>query len=134
MDAGYDGCMGAVFVPIILIVIVLVLGAIAVKRFTRAEVEHSDRLQNADRPTLRYEVPPGQDPAVVLSELRNAGYDASADSEPGPSTPIVIIGADGGDPPDRERLRAVLERMDRVNVDPEADVALDRPPVRFMDE
>jgi putative hydrolase of the HAD superfamily len=35
---------------------------------------------------------------------------------------------------DREQLRATLEHMDAVNVDPGADVPLDRPPVRFMDE
>jgi hypothetical protein len=126
--------MGAVLVPVILLLVVLVLAAYAVKRFGRREIEHGDRLQNADRPTLRYEVPAGQDPAAVLTELRRAGYDASADSEPGPSSPVVIIGTTTGDAPDREQLRATLDRMDVVNVDPRVDVPLDRPAVRFMDE
>jgi hypothetical protein len=126
--------MAAVLIVVLFVVVALVLAAYALKRFGSREIEHSDRLQNADRPTLRYQVPPGQDPAAVLTELRRAGYDASADSEPGPSSPVVIVGTTSGGAPDREQLRATLERMDLVNVDPEADVAMDRPPVHFMDE
>ena len=126
--------MGAVFVPLVVVLVVLVAGAWAVARFARAEREHSDRLQNADRPTLRYQVPPGQDPALVLAELRAAGYDASADSEPGPSSPIVIVGTTSGRAPDREELRAVLARIDRANIDPGAEPDDELPPGRFVDE
>lgn len=125
--------MGAVFVPVILGLIVLVLAVIALKRFGRREVQRSDRLQNADRPTLRYEVPPGQDPAVVVAGLRQAGYDASPDSEPGPSSPIVIIGATGGDP-DREAVRRTLADLDGTNVVPEESGRVQRSRVRFVDE
>ena len=113
--------MGAVLVPLVLVLVVLVVGAWGLTRFTRAETEHSDRLQNADRPTLRYQVPAGQDPAVVLTELRNAGYDVSADSEPGPSSPTLIVGTRTGGAPDPDELRAVLSRIDRVTVDPGAE-------------
>jgi hypothetical protein len=126
--------MGALLVPIVLGLVVLVLAAVAVTRFTRREIEHGDQLRAADRPTLTYEVPPGQDPAVVLVALRHAGYDASADAGSGASSPVVIIGTTTGGAPDREDVRAALSRLDRVNVDPEADVALDLPPVRFTDE
>jgi hypothetical protein len=126
--------MAAGLIVVLFVVVALVLAAYALKRFGSREIEHSDRLQNADRPTLRYEVPPGQDPAAVLTELRRVGYDASADSEPGPSSPVVIIGTTTGGAPDREQLRATLERMDVINVDPEADVVMARPPVRFLDE
>ena len=124
--------MGAFLVPVILLLIVLVAGALAVKRFSRREIDHSDRLQNADRPTLRYEVPPGQDPALVLAGLRRAGYDASADSEPGPSSPMVIIGATGG-APDREAVRRTLADLDGTNIVPEESGPV-RTPVRFVDE
>jgi hypothetical protein len=126
--------MGALLVPILLLLVAVVLGVLAVKRFTRAERHHSDRLQAVERPTLSYEVPPGQDPAVVLGNLREAGYDASADSEPGPSSPILIIGTHTGGPPDREDVRSVLDRVDASNVNPDDSVALPRPPVRFTDE
>ena len=125
--------MGAVLVPVLLVVIVLVIGAIAVKRFTRAEIDHSDRLQADERPTLRYQIPAGQDPALVLAGLRRAGYDASADSEPGPSSPIVIIGATGG-APDREAVRRALADIDGTNVVPEESGTVDRTRVRFEDE
>ncbi|HET7066262.1 MAG TPA: hypothetical protein VFI21_01520 [Nocardioides sp.] len=125
--------MGAVLIPVILVLIVLVLAAVAIKRYSGAEVRRSDRLQNADRPTLRYEVPAGQDPAAVLAELQSSGYDASADSEPGPSSPIVIIGSTSGGPPDREELRSLLARSP-VSVESSADGSINRPPVRFMDE
>jgi hypothetical protein len=125
--------MGAVLVPVLLVLIVLVVGAIAVKRFTRAEIDHSDRLQADERPTLRYRIPAGQDPALVLAGLRRAGYDASADSEPGPSSPIVIIGATGG-APDREAVRRALADIDGTNVVPEESGTVDRTRVRFEDE
>jgi len=125
--------MGAVLVPVLLVLIVMVVGAIAVKRFTRAEIDHSDRLQADERPTLRYRIPAWQDPALVLAGLRRAGYDASADSEPGPSSPIVIIGATGG-APDREAVRRALADIDGTNVVPEESGTVDRTRVRFEDE
>ncbi|MGA8249077.1 MAG: hypothetical protein WB797_19375, partial [Nocardioides sp.] len=85
-------------------------------------------------PTLRYLVPAGQDPAVVLGALRRAGYDASPDSEPGPSSPVVIIGATTGGPPDRDRVREVLTQLDQTNVNPDESAPLDLPPARFVDE
>jgi hypothetical protein len=131
---GHGRGMGAVLLPILLLVVVIVLGVLAMKRFTRNQVDHSDRLQAADRPTVGYQVPPGQDPARVLADLREAGYDASADSGPGPSSPILIIGSRDGDVPDREDLRSVLGRIDGSNVNPEESQRLARPPVRVTDE
>lgn len=125
--------MGAVLVPILLLAIVVIAGVVAVKRFTSDEVDHSDRLQNADRPTLRYEVPAGQDPAMVLAGLRQAGYDASPDSEPGPSSPIVIIGAVHG-APDREAVRETLEHLDGTNIVPDESAPIPHHRVSFLDE
>lgn len=126
--------MGAVLVPVILLIVVLVLARFAVQRFGRREIQRSDRLQNADRSTLRYEVPEGQDPAAVLAGLRGAGYDASPDSEPGPSSPIVIIGEAQGGEPDREAVRRTLTELDGTNVVPEESATVRRSRVRFVDE
>ena len=125
--------MGAVLIPVVIFVILVVLAAIALKRFSRAEVQHSDRLQNADRPTLRYQVPPGQDPAAVVAGLRQAGYDASPDSEPGPSSPVVIIG-DTGAAPDREAVRRTLSELDGTNIVPSESGRAHRSRVKFVDE
>jgi hypothetical protein len=126
--------MAAVLVPVILLVIVVVALVIAGKRFTRAQKDRADRLQKVGRPTLSYLVPAGQDPAVVLTTLTNAGYEASPDAEPGPSSPIVIIGTQDGGPPDREAVREALEQLDGTNIVPDESGPLDRPPVRFLDE
>jgi hypothetical protein len=126
--------MGAVLVPVILLIVVLVLAWFAVQRFGRREIQRSDRLQNADRSTLRYEVPEGQDPAAVLAGLRGAGYYVSPDSEPGPSSPIVIIGEAQGGEPDREAVRRTLTELDGTNVVPEESATVRRSRVRFVDE
>jgi len=125
--------MGAVLVPVILLVIVIVLATIAIKRFSRANVEHSDQLQYADRPTLRYAVPAGQDPALVVAELRKAGYDVSPDADPGPSSPVVIIGSHAGEP-DREAVRQTLAEIDGTNIYPAESGQVQRERVRFVDE
>jgi hypothetical protein len=130
---GYAMSMGAVLFPVILVIVVIVIAAVAIKRFGNREVARSDRLQYADRTTLRYEIPPGQDPAAVLAGLRGAGYDASPDSEPGPSSPIVIIGAHGGSP-DREAVRRTLSELDGTNVVPSESGRVERSRVRFLDE
>ena len=133
-ERGYGQEMVVVLVPVVVVLVVLAVAVWAMTRLSRAETARSDRLQNADRPTLRYQVPPGQDPAVVLTELRAAGYDASADSEPGPSSPILIVGTTSGLAPDREELRSVLAQIDRTNIDPGAEPREDPPPGRFVDE
>jgi hypothetical protein len=126
--------MGAFLVPVILLVIVVALGVVAVKRFSRAEVARSDRLQSPERPTLRYQVPSGQDPAAVVAALRAAGYDASPDSEPGPSSPIVIVGGKQGATPDREAVRATLVEASGTHMNPEESAEVERGPVLFEDE
>jgi hypothetical protein len=126
--------MGAVLIPVILVLVVLVLGVLAVRRFSRAEVQRSDHLQNADRPTVRYQVPPGQDPAAVVAALRAAGYDASPDSEPGPSSPIVIVGTHGGGPLDREAVRATLVGTSGTNINADESAQVERGRVLFEDE
>lgn len=126
--------MGAVLVPVILILIVVVLAGLAVRTFTRREVDHSDQLQRARRDSVRYQVPPGQDPAAVLHHLESEGYDVSPDSEPGPSSPILIIGTHDATVVDREYLRRTIAAFDETNINPEESGPVDRPPVRFLDE
>jgi hypothetical protein len=131
---GNVGAMGAVLVPVVLVLIVLVLASMAVKRFARTEVERSDRLRDSHRPTLRYLVPPGQDPALVLNALNQAGYEASPDSESGPSSPVVIVGAGNGGAVDREAVRATLVQVSGTNIVPDESGEVERGRVLFEDE
>ncbi len=126
--------MGAVLVPVILVLIVLALVVVAVRAFSQREVDHSDELQADHRYSVRYQVPPGQDPALVLHHLESEGYDVSPDSEPGPSSPIIIIASQDATAVDRESLRGTLSDLDGTTVNPEESGHLDRPPVRFLDE
>ncbi len=126
--------MGAVLVPVILGLIVIVLVVLAVRAFSQREVEHSDQLQADHRHSVRYQVPPGQDPAMVLHHLESEGYDVSPDSEPGPSSPIIVIGSVDATAVDREAVRRILSELDGTTVNPEESGHLDRPPVRFLDE
>ncbi len=127
--------MGAVLVPVILVAIVLVLGVLALRAFPGREVDHSDELQLDHRHSVRYQVPPGQDPAAVLHHLQSEGYDVSPDSEPGPSSPILVIGTQDATIVDREYLRRTIVAFDETNVNPEeSGPVVDRPPVRFLDE
>lgn len=126
--------MGAVLVPVILIVIVLVLAGLAVRAFSRREVEHSDALQSDHRHSVRYQVPPGQDPAVVVHHLESEGYDVSPDSEPGPSSPILLIGTPDATLIDRESLRRTLADLDETNINPEDSGPVGAHRVTFTDE
>lgn len=127
--------MGAVLVPVVLVAIVLVLGVLAMRAFTRREVDHSDEPQPGHRYSVRYQVPPGQDPAAVLHHLQSEGYDVSPDSQPGPFSPILVIGTQEATIVDREYLRRTIGAFDQTNVNPEeSGPVVDRPLVRFLDE
>jgi len=80
--------------------------------------------------TLIYEVPPGQDPLVVLSALERAGFTAVSDVNSGP--PKVVISC----PEDRDRVRAevrtIIEGADTTSIEHGAPV--DTRKVRFEDE
>jgi hypothetical protein len=131
---GHGIGMGAVLVPVIIVAIIVVLAVVAVRAFSRREVEHSDQLQAAHRHSVRYEVQPGQDPAAVLHHLESEGYDVSPDSEPGPSSPVLIIGTQDASAIDRDQLRRTLAGFDQSNINPEESGPVGRREVRFVDE
>jgi hypothetical protein len=79
------------------------------------------------RSQLRYLVPPGQDPAVLLAALGNAGVQASEDIQFSPKGPTIVV----AEPADRERVRAVLAETPQTSMD---DPAVRHDEVRFMDE
>lgn len=121
--------MGAVVVPIIIALAVLVIAVVGLRRLSRDERRHADDLRTPG--SLRYRVPAGQDPAVVLAALGNAGYDAAPDSTTGVGPELLIRSGDGTEP-DREEVRRVLSSVRTLN--PEGDQATDLPEVRFTDE
>ena len=122
--------MAAILVPVIIIVIALVAGAITASRFVRRERVHANALRRGREDTLRYQVPHGQDPAAVVLGLTRAGYDAVPDPTVGQTNELLIAGQT--EPTDRESVRRALAGITQLNL--EGDELASVPPVRFMDE
>lgn len=68
--------MGALFVPIVIVLIFLVAGAVALVAMSRRRQEAKEHVERPEVKTVRYRIPPGQDPAAVVSALSAAGFDA----------------------------------------------------------
>lgn len=81
-------------------------------------------------PHVRYRVPDGQDPVVVLSRLREAGYTAVPDQ--GSYEQSVVIGLLEDTAQARDTLRRLVAEARATNV--EGPPALDPTPVRFVGE
>ena len=126
--------MGSPIAITVLVLILLVIGWIIMSsgvltKSAEAGEVHVDEPPEAAGPgeqVLRYQVPEGQDPAVVLGALATHGYDAS--SESGATHQYVLI--EGSAAADREAVREVLSStrtsmLDGRPIDTE---------VRFVDE
>jgi hypothetical protein len=125
--------MGGAGLPgLIFAVVLLALIALSVLVFVpwfKSQREHVDRLSSSDVETLEYEVPEGQDPAVVVDALKRDGLDAVGQFRHGRQ--LVLIDATGGADRVRPRARAVIAHQAPLN--PEDDVSPDVQ-VRFLDE
>ena len=120
--------MGAILVPVVLFVVVAAVIVVMTQRSVSGETETREVLVDPEVPALRYEVPEGHDPAAVLAALRAAGYVATADEQAGNQG--VLIGAQEGEQPDRDKVREVIAGAD-INL--EGDSSADATP-RFDDE
>lgn len=123
--------MAAVLIPVVIVVVALILGMMAAKRFVSRQQARADRLVHSHDDTVRYQVPHGQDPAAVLLGLNRAGYEAVGDPAV-TGTNELLIGGRAGRELDREELRAVLAHVAQLNM--EGDQAPALPPIRFADE
>ncbi|WP_027861500.1 hypothetical protein [Marmoricola sp. URHB0036] len=83
-----------------------------------------------DQEALHYQPPRGVDPAVVVADLRKAGYVAAAQAS-SDGTEFVVITTDGEGAPDREAVRQVIGGDRQVNF--EGDTTHVGAP-RFLDE
>jgi hypothetical protein len=120
--------MGAVLVPVVVVLALLIVGLVMVQRLGRAGDELREEVMTAAH-TLRYEVPAGQDPAAALVALSRHGFEAVAD--PGNAHALVIMCPLGS--AQREEVRVVLENEAMQTVD-ERDAHVSTGPVRFLDE
>jgi hypothetical protein len=113
-----------------LVIAFLVVGTIvafALRRWTLDEARTEARLHEPGAHTVIYDVPPGQDPAVLLGALSRAGYIAVSDTERGVERVLV----DCPHEQDRDKVRDIIEHVHRTSFEgAEIDVAH----VSFEDE
>ena len=77
---------------------------------------------------LRYVVPTGQDPAVLISALNRAGFTAAEDMSATAADRTIAV----AEPADRERVREVLANSPESAID--TPVTQEPRVVRFVDE
>lgn len=118
---------------LIVLVVVVVAAVVAVsttmKRGTSSEAvdPHAEVLKG---PHVRYRVPGGQDPVVLLTRVREAGYSAV----PGPEDRggEVVIGLLEDTEQARDAVRRIIAGARSTNI--EGPPVLDTAPVRFEGE
>ncbi|WP_310964661.1 hypothetical protein [Nocardioides terrisoli] len=120
------------FVIVGLVFLVLfVIACVAVFAFAGQKSKETQELKEREVPMLRYRVPQGRDPIVVLSALRQGGIEALPDSQDSGGSTDVLIPCPRGTETLRERVRGLIEAEDRINLEGDrAEVG----PVRFADE
>lgn len=122
--------MGAIAIPVVIVLVAALAGALAAVRFTRRRRDEADLMRLSDR-TLHYIVPNGVDPADVVLELGRAGYEAVSDATVG-NPGELLIGGRGDRGIDREQVRRILSACIDDRAAPQDVPALSH--VRFMDE
>jgi hypothetical protein len=88
-----------------------------------------DVVEEPGTESLRYRVPVGQDPAVVVSALRQEGYDAVPEQVP--EGHDVVVPCPRGRDVHRARVRATIQHTNASSVEGDP---YDVPPVTFADE
>jgi len=115
---------------LLLVVIAGVALVVALKRWADERAIRDDQLALSPFETLEYVVPLGQDPAMVLEALDNAGYPAAPD--PAPGSRLIHVECRFGRDHERARVRGVIAGSAVATVD---DGSPPSPhPVLFVDE
>ena len=115
---------------LLLVVLVGVALAVAVKRWADERAIRVDQLALSPFETLEYVVPPGQDPALVLAALEGAGYQTAPD--PAAGSRLIHIECRFGRDHERARVREVIESSAVATIDD--GTTQGPPPVVFVDE
>lgn len=101
-------------IALLMVLGVLALGAIVLIAFRSWDIDlerTETRLHAADSEVLAYDVPPGQDPAVLTVALARAGFVAVPDTVG--AVERVLVECPRGRDLDRQTIREVLQRVHR---------------------
>lgn len=118
----------------LVILFVVVIGAVVLLSTTMKRTASAGAVdphaEVLERPHVRYRVPEGQDPVVVLTQVREAGYNAVPAPEDRGGEVVVALLEDT--PQARDALRRVIGGARATNVDgPEV---MNPGPIRFEGE
>jgi hypothetical protein len=119
--------MAQTLILVVIVLAILAAGAVLLVGYFGGQQGRKRELQETGVPTLKYEVPDGQDVANVLFTLGRSGYEAVSD--PDTARQVVLVACPDGTAAAREQVREVLVRAGHVDGD-----AMNERPVRFLDE
>ena len=117
-------------IPLAIVVVLVLLVFAALISNARRRADHIEETREADIDLLRYHVPEGHDPAPVIAALEHEGFEVLPDARRMDRNDILIPCQQGKDR-HREHVRAVIESVDKVNLD---DDRVPTGTVRFADE
>ena len=103
---------GAILVGIIILAII---GFVVV---TRATVKVSKSADTADGPrveSLYYPIPHGQDPVVLVSAMKEAGYESSADTRDGQV--LLVVTTPAGRDRERPKVRQLIASASQTSLE-----------------
>ena len=117
-------------IPLLIIVVLIVLGWYFF-RMAKGPKDPRDNVERQGGQHLRYRVPTGQDPAVVVAALTKAGF--TAEAVPVPEGHDVVVSLAEDRERDRSRVRDAIAQADVSAIGGEG-TSYELPPVRFLDE
>lgn len=104
--------MIAVVLVVVGVVAWFILGGAALGKSAGSGQMTAQELSDSSQ-ALRYNVPNGQDPAVLVAALSRAGYDAQDDPVAGGSS--LLIARRDGSAPARSDVRSLIERSNKTS-------------------
>ena len=123
------GGLPGLLIVLVVAVIVVLASVYVVIPWVRGQERERAEITDPRRESLVYEVPEGQDPAVIVTALRNDGLEATEVLRQGRQR--VVIACPNGQEDLRPRARAVISNEADLNF--EGDPAMRRE-VTFLDE
>lgn len=115
---------------LVVLAVLAFLGSLLVGEWVSRRSTVEQALADPGVQTFDYEVPEGQDPAVLLAALHHHGLEAAGDTSG--ARQLVHIASHTGVEDIRERARTVIESVTETTFDD--PMQFDPKPVRFEDE
>ena len=122
--------MYTVFVIIALLIVVGII-VLAGVRYLHRQARRQDEVKSTSVETLRYRVPEGQDPSLVVAALQKEGFEAIPDVQGAGASHDVLIPCADGVERHRAHVRSVIQGAEQINFEGDRKQL---PRVRFADE